>query len=47
MNNSALVLMISSEVIIASVTIYFFWRVLKAPKNPEPDSFLENDDMQK
>ena len=47
MNNSALLLMISSEVIITSVTIYFFWRVLKTPKNPEPDSFTENDDVQK
>lgn len=25
-------------------TIYFFSKVLRAPKRPEPDSYSENDD---
>ncbi len=46
MNNSALFLMISTEVIITFVTVYFFWKVLKTPTKPEPDSFSENDHIQ-
>jgi hypothetical protein len=46
MNNSALFLMISSEVVITAVTIYFFWKVLKTPPKSEPDSFSENDDLE-
>ncbi len=46
MNNSALFLMISTEVIIAFVTVYFFWRVLKTPPKPEPDSFSNDDIIQ-
>jgi hypothetical protein len=44
MNTSALFLMIISEGIIAAITIYFFFRVLKSPPKPEPDSFEFNDD---
>lgn len=44
MNTDALIMMISSEVIITVVTIYFFYKVLTIPPKPEPDSFSENDD---
>jgi len=44
MNTEALIMMITAEGIIASVTIYFFYKVLTAPKKPEPDSYSENDD---
>jgi hypothetical protein len=42
MNTEALVMMIAAEGIIASITIYFFVRVLTIPKKKEPDSFSEN-----
>lgn len=44
MNTDALIMMISSEVIITVVTIYFFYKVLTIPPKPEPDSYSENDD---
>ena len=44
MNTSALVLMISTQVVVTLITGYFFWKVLTAPKRPEPDSFIENDE---
>jgi hypothetical protein len=44
MNTSAIILMVSTQVIVTAITIYFFWKVLKTPPNPEPDSFDENDD---
>ncbi len=42
MNASALWMMISANVVIASLAVYFLWRVLRAKKRPEPDSFSEN-----
>lgn len=45
MNNSALILMIVTQVAVAAVTIYFFRKVLKSPPKPEPDSYSENDDV--
>ena len=42
MNTDALVMMISSELIITAITVYFFIRVLSAPKKKEPDSYNEN-----
>ncbi len=44
MNTSALIMMITTEVIVTLVTGYFFLRVLKTPPKHEPDSFIENDD---
>jgi len=41
MNNEALTLMLSSVLIVAGVTIYFFWRVLTAKPKHEPDSYSE------
>jgi hypothetical protein len=43
MNTSAIIMMVVTEVTIASITIYFFWRVLTTPPRKEPDSFSEND----
>ncbi|MFN5357134.1 MAG: hypothetical protein ACK5CT_11060 [Bacteroidota bacterium] len=42
MNADALFLMIASELIITAITIYFFARVLSAPKKKEPDSYTDN-----
>ena len=44
MTTSALILMISVQVMVTAITGYFFWKVLKTPPNPESDSFSENDD---
>jgi len=43
MNNSALILWISTIGIISLVTIYFFVKVLTTKPKPEPDSYSEND----
>lgn len=44
MSNTALIMMIVTQGIFTVVTAYYFFRVLKAPKKPEPDSFLDNDE---
>ena len=44
MNTSALITMLVTESIIAGVTFYFFWRVLKTPKKTEEDSYTENEE---
>lgn len=44
MSTSALITMILVQVTVTVVTAYFFFKVLRTPPNPEPDSFSENDD---
>ncbi|MFT2007477.1 hypothetical protein ACMA1I_02280 [Pontibacter sp. 13R65] len=36
--------MLSTIILVSSMMIYFFTRVLTAPPRPEPDSYLANDD---
>ena len=45
MNTSAIFLMITTQVVVTAITVYFFIKVLKTPPNPEPDSYNENDDV--
>ncbi len=45
MNTPALIFMIIVQGTVLSLTAYFFWKVLKTPPNPEPDSYSENDDV--
>jgi hypothetical protein len=45
MSNSGLVTLIIAEGIITAITVYFFWKVLKTPPKPEPDSYSDNDDV--
>lgn len=45
MNPIALFTMLTTLVIVTGVTIYFFYRVYTAPPKPEPDSFIENDSV--
>lgn len=47
MNTSALILMLSTTLLVTGMLVYFLIKVLKAPPNPEPDSYLENDDVKK
>ncbi len=35
--------MLLSMGIVTFFTVYFFWRVLKAPHKPEPDSYTDDD----
>lgn len=44
MNTSALIMMLCTQITVVCITGYFFYRVLKTPPKPEPDSFSENDD---
>lgn len=44
MNTSALITLLLAEGIIATITVYFFWKILTTPPNPEPDSYSDNDD---
>ncbi|GAB3201535.1 hypothetical protein ABID22_001461 [Pontibacter aydingkolensis] len=44
MNTSALVVMLLTLGIVTGLMLYFFWRVIKTPPKPEPDSYLDNDD---
>jgi beta-phosphoglucomutase-like phosphatase (HAD superfamily) len=44
MNTSALIMMVATQLTVASFTGYFFYKVLTTKPKPEPDSFLENDE---
>ena len=44
MNTSAIILMGLVWAPVISLTVYFFYRILKTPKKEEPDSFVDNDD---
>ena len=44
MNTAALIMMVSAQIIILSLTFYFYRKVLTSPKREEPDSYSENDD---
>lgn len=41
MTTSALITMVLVQVTVTVVTAYFFWKVLKTPPKPEPDSYEE------
>jgi hypothetical protein len=47
MNTSALIMMITTMVVVTSITAYFFYKVLTIPPRPEPDSYSENDDAER
>ncbi|MDG2464074.1 MAG: hypothetical protein P8M61_03210 [Crocinitomicaceae bacterium] len=44
MNTSALIMMVTTQVLVAFLMGFFFYKVLRAPKREEPDSYSENDD---
>lgn len=43
MTTSALITMLLVQVSVTVITAYFFVKVLRTPKKPEPDSYEEND----
>lgn len=47
MNIDALMLMVTVNVVVTAITIFLFWKVLKKPGAPEPDSFSENNHKRK
>lgn len=47
MNTSALTMMLVTEIVVTGFTIYYFVKVLKTPPKQEPDSFSENDDVER
>lgn len=44
MTTSALLMMLTTSIIITVITVYFAYKVLKTPPKPEPDSYEFNDD---
>lgn len=47
MSTSALLMLVVTETLVTGFTIYFFWKVLTVPPKAEPDSFLDNDDVER
>ena len=47
MNKLALITMIISQGIVTAFTAYYFVKVLRTPPKPEPDSFTENEDVER
>lgn len=43
MTTSAIITMVLVQVTVTLITAYFFLKVLRAPKRPEPDSFEDNE----
>lgn len=43
MSSGALILMLLVQISTTLVTGFFFWKVLKTPPKPEPDSYDDND----
>lgn len=47
MSTNGLITLLVSNAAITLITIYFFWKILRTPSKPEPDSYSENDDVKK
>lgn len=47
MSTSALTMMLTTQIVVAAITIYFFYKVLKTPPRKEPDSFTDNDNKER
>ena len=47
MNSTALIFMIVAEVVITVITLYFFLKVLFTKPKPEPDSYTDNDEVER
>lgn len=45
METSALIMMITVQGLVTFITFNFFYKVLKTPPKPEPDSYSDNDDV--
>jgi len=47
METPALIMVIVVWSSVTLITGYFFYKVLSLPKHPEPDSFPDNDEVEK
>jgi hypothetical protein len=47
MKLSALIMMLIVQGSVVCITGYFFYRVLTTKPKPEPDSYSENDDVER
>jgi len=47
MNRTALIFMIVSETVITGIMVYFFLRVVFTKPKPEPDSYTDNDEVER
>lgn len=47
MSTIALTMMITTITVVATITGYFFWKVLTTPPKDEPDSYSDNDDVER
>jgi len=45
MNTSALIVMLTTIILVTGLTLYFFYLVLNTPSKPEPDSYPDNDHL--
>lgn len=46
MTSSALIMMLSTIIIVTGITAFFFYKVLTSKPKPEPDSYSENDERE-
>ena len=47
MTTSALLMMLTTSILITVITVYFAYKVLKTPPKSEPDSYEDNDDVKR
>jgi len=47
MNTSAIIFMVIAETIITAFMVYFFIKALVVKPKPEPDSYVDNDDVER
>ena len=44
LKTSSLIFMLTVQISVTLIAFYFLYKAATAPKRPEPDSYLENDD---
>ncbi len=47
MNTEALIMLVGAQGTVISFMGYFFYKVLTTPPKTEPDSYTENDDVER
>lgn len=47
MTTSALIMILLTQGTVIAATVYFFFKVLKTPPKPEPDSYSDNDEQKR
>lgn len=47
MHTVSVIMMVTTQVAVTAITGYFFWKVLTTPPKSEPDSYAENDEVER